>query len=161
MKHLITLLATLLLFGTVQAADNGLWYNPERNGEGLNLTTRDSTCVLFFYTYVDNSDLVPPSVSPPPPAVKLKHQNSAVWYYGQGADYNGETCTGNFYFAEAFDYPEAIEGEVGHVDIVGTFALVRDGDGWLLDISYKVNFSVPWYVSFYDLHDFPVPLITD
>jgi hypothetical protein len=156
----IALLASLLFVGTAQAADTGLWHNPARNGEGINLITRDSTLVLFFYTYRDNVTSIPPSVSPAPPFVEPVGQNSTVWYIGQADNFNGESASGVLYGAEAEDYPNASQNEVGEVEEVGTFYLLRDGDGWILEIDYSWNYLVPWFVSLYDVHEFPTALIT-
>lgn len=161
MKYFITaVLAGLLFFGTAQAADTGLWYDPERSGEGINIITRDKTLVIFFYTYRDTEHPIPPTVSPAPPVVPFVAPNSSVWYYGQAENFDGELATGFLYGAEAFDYPFSVEFDVGAVEKVGIFELVRDGEGWLLEVTYQYNHIVPWHVSLYDVHSFPVPLIT-
>lgn len=156
----IATLLSLLFAGTVQAADTGLWFNPARAGEGINIITRDTTLVVFFYSYRDNTYSIPPSVSPAPPFVEPVGQNSSVWYFGQANNYNGESASGVFYGAEAFDYPDAFQNEVGSVEQIGTFYLLRDGDGWILEIEYSWNYLVPWFVSVYDVHEFPLALIT-
>jgi hypothetical protein len=159
-KYWYTLLASLFLFGTAQAADTGVWYNPDRSGEGINLITRNQTLVLFFYTYRDELHAVPPSVSPAPPAIPQEAPNTTTWYIGQAENWDGESATGYLYAAEAFNYPFAVEFDVGATEAVGKFELVKDGEGWLLEVKYHLNYLVPWHVSLYDVHSFPVPLIT-
>jgi len=161
MKNLlIILLTSLLLLGTAQAADTGVWFNPERSGDGINLITRDETLVVYFYTYRDNVTILPPSVSPEPPTVDPIAPNSAAWYLGLANDYDGESATGILYVGQAINYPFVTGTVVANAYEVGTFEIVRNGEGWTLDISYSWNYLIPWYVSFYGVHDFPVPLIT-
>jgi len=161
MKNWIfAILASVLFLGTAHAADTGLWYDPERDGEGINVITRNSTLVFFFYTYRDNVHLIPPSVSPDPPSLVPEEPNTPIWYMGQAEDYDGKIANGTLYTGEALDYPNAVETSLASVEEVGTFTLFRDGDGWILEINYSWNYLVPWFVSLYDVHNFPVALIT-
>lgn len=160
MKYWFTVLASLFLLGTAQAADTGVWYNPARNGDGINLITRDSTLVVYYYTYRDDVQVIPPSVSPEPPIVDPIAPNSAVWYLGLAHDYDGESATGILYIGEAFSYPLVSNNAVGEAQEVGRFTILRDGEGWTLEVDYSWNYLVPWYVSLYDTHEFPVALIT-
>jgi hypothetical protein len=161
MKALLGLLLLLVLGSPAQAADNGLWYNASRSGEGINLITRDNTAVVFFYTYSDVITEVPPVVSPAPPEVDPMPANLPIWFYGQADDYDGDSATGTLYVGEAFEYPASFENEVGVVDAIGTFTLTRQDDGWVMDVSYLVNDSIPWYASIYSTFTFETPLLTD
>jgi len=161
MKYFVTaLLTSLLFFNTARAADTGVWFNPDRNGEGINIITNDDTLVFFFYTYRDSIHSVPPVVSPAPPDVPQVGPNLPVWYIGQADNFDGESAEGILYAAEAFDFPFVVEFELGTVNEVATFELVRDGEGWLLEVKYRWNYLVPWYVSLYNVHSFTAPLIT-
>ena len=40
--------------GVAHAQDSGLYYNPERDGEGINLIRNKDTVVFYFYTYEPN-----------------------------------------------------------------------------------------------------------
>lgn len=156
----IATLASIFLIGTAYAADTGVWYNPERNGDGINLITKDATVVLYYYTYRDDVKLIPPSVSPEPPVVDPIAPNTATWYLGLAHDYDGESASGILYIGEAYSYPEVFDNAVGEAAEVGTFTLLRDGEGWTLKVKYSWNYLVPWYVSLYDVHEFPKALIT-
>ena len=54
MKTLIVLLVTLLLSSPLYAhpQENGLFYNPDRNGEGMNIYTRDGRVQFTLYTFI-------------------------------------------------------------------------------------------------------------
>ena len=159
MKKLLLTSFLFLLALPAMAADNGVWFNSERNGEGINLITRDEVALIYFFTYVDNTDTIPPSGSPVPPEVPLINKNSTTWYLAVGFDYNGEQATGDIYVAQARNYPIAIDGALADAEKVGTFTLLRLDDGWLLDVNYAWNYIIPWYVSLYDIHEFPTPFV--
>jgi hypothetical protein len=150
-----------MLTAPLMAADNGLWFNPERDGEGINLITKEDVAVVFFFTYVDQPQPIPPTVSPAPPVVELVNSNSSTWYIGQAGNYDGDSASGKLYAASGLDYPLSVADSVGFTEQVGSFTLVRLDDGWLLDVTWTWNTLVPWYVSLYDLHEFPTPLLTD
>ena len=158
-KYWYALFATLFLTGAAQA-DTGLWYNPERTGEGINLISQDKTLVVFFYTYRDLVTVIPPVVSPALPVQPSVCPNTTAWYIGQADNFDGETASGVLYGAEGIDYPRTVESYAGLIEEVGTFTLLRDGDGWILEIEESANSLVPWHASLYDSHDFPVPLLT-
>jgi len=153
-------LAGLLAFGTAQADSTGVWHNPDRNGEGISLIDRGETLVVYFYTYRDVSHPIPPTVSSEPPVVEPAQPNTSAWYLGVAEDFDGESASGIFYATEAFNYPDADDGAVASVEEVGRFTLVRDGDGWILEIDYSYNYLIPWHATVYGIHEFPTAIIT-
>ena len=161
MKYISAILASLFLFSAAYAADTGVWYTPARNGEGINVITRGPTQLVYFYTYRDDTVLnIPPTVSPAPPELEQVGKNLPAWYLGIAQNFDGQSSSGEVYAAEAYNFPFAIDGSVAAGEQVGTFELVRSGEGWILNIEYSLNYIIPGYVSFYGVHEFSTPLVT-
>ena len=67
------ILALLLALATTVQAQTGMFYNPERDGEGIIVTIVGDTLGFALFTYFDANAVneVPPVVSPAPPDVEL------------------------------------------------------------------------------------------
>ena len=71
----LTILFAVLMtsFCHVAAAGTGMYYNPERDGEGIIVTIEGDVLAFAFFTYFDPNaaNEVPPVVSPAPPEVDI------------------------------------------------------------------------------------------
>lgn len=162
MKYLYSILLILSTFLCSTAFGNsaGVYYNPDRSGEGISVTTSGDTLVLFFYTYRDEVTSIPPSISPAPPDVAPQFDNSSTWYIAQSTNYDGNVATGPIYLSEAASYPDVVSGGLNALEQVGTFTANYDGSGWTLTVDYEVNLVLPWFSSlYYTEYDFSVGLI--
>lgn len=74
MNSLLFAIATLsLLWVGVANAQSGIFYNPERDGEGIFMTIDGDRVGFALFTYFDPdaSSEIPPTVSPAPPEVEI------------------------------------------------------------------------------------------
>lgn len=152
MKHLVLTIILALFSSTLFAAEAGVFYNPDRDGEGATVFTDGSSLALFFYTYRDEVVIRPPEVSPsyPLPGPELVCVNEPIWYLLQADDYDGQSASGNAYTGIAFSYPYPVGKNLSDVQQIGTFFLNRDQDGFDLMIDWVENDVVSPYVSLYD-----------
>ena len=71
----LNVLFVLLMIGLCRAAvaDTGMFYNPERDGEGIIVTIEKDVLAFAFFTYFDPNavNVRPPVVSPAPPDVDI------------------------------------------------------------------------------------------
>lgn len=124
----------ILLSTSVMAG--GTYYNPERDGEGVSVFTRDDTLVFQFYTYYDRSYSITPVPSPAPgPGGEITCANEAVWYLGIADNWDGMEATGDLYLSRPLDYPYVgvrVDGTDGLNEIVkvGVFSMIPDDDGF-------------------------------
>lgn len=163
MKYFITLCAACLLFVSTAlfTAESGIFYNPDRDGEGITFFADGEQAVLFFYTYCDDNYVIPPPVSPaPPPIDELECANQPVWFVGQASNFDGESASGQLFLSEAVEYPFAVEDRVGLIEVVGNFVLERNGAGWELTVEFVYNPFLPKEASLYAVpFNFSSPLL--
>jgi len=152
-KNLFTFFTTafLLISAPLMAAESGIFFDPDRNGEGATIFVDDNQAVLFFYTYCDESYDIPPAVSPLPPLVELDCANEPLWFLAQSSNFDGETGDGSIFMGEAINYPNASsESTVAAIDTVGTFTLIRSGDGFEMTVDWVQNPFLPQGVNLYN-----------
>lgn len=128
------LIVVLMAFSLAAwAGDSGLYFNPDRNGEGISLQRNGDTVVTYFYTYgaetCPDPDL--PTVSPVPDEIVCGHDGQR-WFLAVD-DIVGNVVSGLLYITEGQNYPGS--GTVGDETPVGTYTLVRDGDGWAMAVN--------------------------
>lgn len=153
MRHvLIGLLALLFsLTASAQTYLAGVYYNPARDGEGATVFVRDGEFAMFFYSYLDNMSVIPPTVSPyiPPAYVAVECVNTPIWYLLQGSDWDGEAGTGEIYVGVPGNYPASVDGQVATSAKIGTFFVLKDREGFDLTVLYENNGFIPAYMSIY------------
>lgn len=129
-----TLILTMLLFcGTVFAGDSGTYHNPERSGEGIVLQRNGDIVVTYLFTYGQEicGLPIPPIVSPEPEVLPDDCQLIGQrWFFGVD-NIVGNVVSGVLYKT---DGANGANGVVGTETAVGTYTLVRDGDGWLMAV---------------------------
>ena len=71
MKNLLAAALICLLLMATANAQTGMFYNPERNGEGIIVTIDGDVLAFAFFTHFDPNAVneMPPVVSPPAPSV--------------------------------------------------------------------------------------------
>jgi hypothetical protein len=135
----LTLLLTLFCSAAIAG---GAYYNPLLDGEGVLAFERDNQYALWFFTYTDDNNSVPPAVSPAPPAPKISQcRNCPIWYVGLSNDWEDGVGTGTLYLAQPLSYPEigvTSDGTPGLANLIeiGAFVAVEDddGEGYTLDV---------------------------
>ena len=159
---LLALALSLIVSCSAFGAEAFLSYNPDRDGEGATIFTDDDKAVIVLYTYTDNSVTYPPTVSPyiPPPYITLQCLNSPTWFLGVSEDWDGTGGSGEFTINRPFQYPAAVDGQVSEPEVIGTFYLLRDNEGFDLFVDWVQNDSLPFTVSLYDtVYQLYVPLV--
>lgn len=149
MRNLL-LAVLLILSAPLYAAEAGIYYNPEREGEGATVFVDGDQFVMFFYTYTDDISTRPPTVSPyyPPPYVSNQCINNPIWFLAQG-EIASDGAYGDFYVGVPDSYPLVTDRSLGAIEKVGTFHAVRDGEGFDLTIFHTDNSQMPDYLSMY------------
>ena len=149
MKILAALLA-LLISIPLMASESLVLYNADRDGEGVSVHINDGHLVMLFFTYRDEILFLPPIVSPSyPVAPDLSCENNPFWCTLTSHDFDGETATGKVHAAMAHGYPEPVDRRLGNLVEIGTFRLVRAGDGFDLEIDHVTNDLVTPYSYLY------------
>ena len=127
------------------AGDSGLWFDPTRDGEGLNLNIHDGRVVAFLYTYgeydcnpvLDNGS---PSVGPVAPVVKGNDCDifGQRWFFISGDKLTDDEASGFLYLTEGVNFPAGIQDPenpfnqiVGEAFPVGIYILRKSAfGGW-------------------------------
>jgi hypothetical protein len=151
MKYFITILTCFLFLSAtpVMSAESGIFFDPTRDGEGATIFVDDSQFVLFFYTYRDSVYDIPPTVGPPMPPVEVCCENQPTWFIAQGNDFDGDSGTGVVYMGQGVDYPVGAGSLVGETSPIGTFEVVRNGDGFDFVVTWELNELLPQYATVY------------
>lgn len=141
MKKLVLL---MLLMPMMVLAQSGLYFNPDRNGEGITLTTDGDLYVTYFFTYggYQCDTIREPTVSPSLPPEEPCDLNGQRWFFG--ADLykkDKDLVEGTFYMTTGVDYPEGALSndnpfgvDVGQAIPVGNYALRARGEGYQLRV---------------------------
>ena len=129
MKTLLTII--LLMLANTSWAESGHYYDPDRDGEGIFVTTDDQGRLSFgLYTYFDAQSAVHPETSPPAPLLPLTPcHNCPIWYVGNGV-YVNDASIGAIYLSVAIDYPNVAQGSLNEAIDVGTYLIERTTDGF-------------------------------
>ena len=129
------LLALLLMLPALSFGQEGIFYNPERDGEGINVFIRNETLSLMFFTYYDAKHDIVPIPSPPPPKPIELCLNESTWYIGLSQDWNGDEAHGDLFVSRPLDYPNVDTfNDLNMIFKVGTFTAKREDEGYSLDV---------------------------
>jgi hypothetical protein len=137
---LLTTLMALLFSVPVYAGDSASYYNPERDGIGIQLTRNGNEIQFFFYLYDDWQGC--PGITVPEKGLVTEgncHENR--WFFTDANPINDKSAKdvieGWLYMAHGVDTPECIpdpndpfQDICGVGNIVGRFLMERSGDGW-------------------------------
>jgi len=148
------------------ADDSGIFYDPDRDGEGIVLTRNGNDIVFYFYTYHPNEGCW---------NSKAEGCNDQRWFVsGVAPLIQDSVVTGQFHITKGMDFhpctgpkitPEASTMTIMELQscyeiiLVGDFLLTRNGDGWNLQVSQKGDFlpkNDPIYTTDYT---FDTPLL--
>jgi len=141
MKCKLLLLLALVSFNVSAQdwPDSGLWFDPARDGEGLNITVHKGSIVAFVYTYgeYDCNPYEPPVVSP---SVKGSDCDNfgQRWFFISGDKMVDGEAQGFLYLTQGVNFPHGIQNPadpfqqiVGEPYAVGIYILRRTkNDGW-------------------------------
>lgn len=151
MKALKGAIASALLLASAASADvgQGIYFDPDRNGEGIvvhteySRTAEPSELVFYFFTYTgDSRTSIPPTVSPPPPPPVVSTElDQQAWYLGVSDSWDETRAVGTLYVTESFGYPLQVDVDAKPV---GTFELIRNEDeGFRFQMLEFEPFAVP------------------
>jgi hypothetical protein len=135
MKYLILML--LLISTPLLAGDSGLYYNIERDGEGINLIRNGDQMVFYFYTY--EPETVCTAINLPEDGlVRGDNCHAQRWFLNSG-DFliEDEEMEGWLYVGIGLLYPKCLVDaqdpflrRCGEAHIVGRYIMSRYNDGW-------------------------------
>ncbi len=139
-KLLLILLFAMVAAAPIYAADTGLFYDAERDGEGLLVMRDERLIVTYFFTYGASScdEDYKPDVGPLLPEFYDCGNQGQRWFFTSDK-WNGEDmeATGFIFMASGVDYPKGIPDVtnpfvqiVGEAIPVGVYILRPAGDGY-------------------------------
>lgn len=138
MKYLVAL---ILMFVTASAfsegPDSGLYFNPERDGEGINLIRNGDVIVFYFFTYEPASECWNISI-PDGGLVTEENCHEQRWFLSSGDIIEDDKVVeGWLYTAVGLGYPKCLvtpdnpfDSICGEAHIVGRYIMSRFNDGW-------------------------------
>jgi hypothetical protein len=140
MVKIIALLLTLV--PAFAFADTGLFYDPERDGEGFSITENGDSLSFLYFTYgkdpIDERPK-PPTVSPPAPPLPRPNADAPSWFLGA----NSVSLLDGLWRGELlyFIYDPELADRIAAPVQVGTFEIMRDVEsgGYVLDIRWIEN----------------------
>ncbi len=144
MKKLLALLLLTVSFNLTAQPVTGLFFDDERDGEGLMTFTNGADLIGYFYTYGESHCVEPPS------SVQSKtnsHWDCDIynqrWFFFVNT-WNAKTmeATGFLYQAHGTEYPKGIPDPanpfgviVGEAMAVGVYVLRRSGQGYAMVVA--------------------------
>ena len=143
MKKWLLTLVLMLVAGTSVAGDSGLYYDEQRNGEGILVMVDGTKYVTYFFTYGGLECEF--DKAPEPKGIEEDDcdLNGQRWFFGSD-DFDpllGQVG-GTLYMAHGILYPigEPVDNEpfihnVGKAVAVGKYVLRPNGDGFLMDVA--------------------------
>ena len=129
----LLLLASGLAYARDTSSDSGLYFNPDRDGEGLALHRSGKTVAAFVFTYGGAEAEVPQPIGPFfSPQIPLDEPlNGQRWFMISGDPLIGDVATGILYITGGVNYPDVLQPlSIGTAEAVGNYELSRNGDGW-------------------------------
>lgn len=105
MKRLINALLILWLglFSLNAFPQTGVYYNPDRDGEGIVAFTDDERIVFYVYTY--GAELCATERVEPLVIQEVCTNNGQRWFFGADP-WNGRAATGFLFATEGVEYPK-------------------------------------------------------
>jgi hypothetical protein len=110
MKLFLTFMLMLVLAGTVQAQDSGIYFDLDRGGEGISLHRDGDRVVVYLFTYGGVDQEVPVNLPPwTSPQVPLENPlNGQRWFLMSDLLVDNTTMTGIVYQSGGINYPEKL-----------------------------------------------------
>ena len=135
MKYLLILLLALSM--PLMAQDSGLYYNVERDGEGINLIRNGDTVVFYLYTYENETGCWNIEI-PETGLVNESNCGEQRWFLSGGDKIiDDSVIEGWLYMGIGTGYPKCIPDAndpflsiCGEAHIVGRYIMSRYNDGW-------------------------------
>jgi hypothetical protein len=127
----------MLLCGSLFAQDSGLYYNVERDGEGINLLRDGDTVVFYFYTYEPREGCWNIEV-PEGGLVTEDNCGEQRWFLSGGDKLEDDgTLEGWLFAGLGTSYPKCLPDPndpfltiCGEAHVVGRYIMSRYNDGW-------------------------------
>lgn len=149
-KYALALLLTLL---AATANASGLYYDADRNGEGILILDNETTIVGYLFTYGGEAcnDVRLPQVGPHLPTDTGCKLNEQRWFFFADDLVNGE-ASGTLYIASGVNYPDGeIDPDnpfgviVGLPEPVGTYHLRTMESGYQVIVLSEGTTDDPLY----------------
>lgn len=142
------------LLSQAALADTAWYYNTERSGEGVVVTTTDDGRLAFaYFTQTGSSFPIPPQVSPPPPvSTQIACQSSPIWFTGVGVYADGAAIGELRYDVPIADYPQSKDNRVSKSLDVGVFLMEKTETGFRLVL--ETNHVLPNLSVFNRVYEF-------
>jgi hypothetical protein len=117
-------------------SDSGLFYNPERDGEGINLIRNGDHVVFYFYTYEPHETCWNIEI-PEGGLVTEANCNEQRWFLSGGDKIDDGIIEGWLYTGLGTGYPKCLPNPedpfltvCGEAHIVGRYIMARNLTGW-------------------------------
>lgn len=135
MKYILAALLALMTLPAF-AMDSGLYFNPERDGEGINLIRNGDKVVFYFYTYQPHERCWNVEV-PEGSLVTDDNCNEQRWFLSAGDKLQEDTIEGWLYIGLGTGYPKCLPNPedpflsvCGDAHIIGRYIMARNQNGW-------------------------------
>lgn len=131
MKYLLTVILALIISTPLMAQDTGLFYDPERDGEGIIMLKRDNMIQFNFFSYIERCRHRYFDVEA---FIQDKSYNwcrkQQIWYVtGQVPIVEGQ-AVGALYTANPYDDDDAVDTTLADVVDIGLFILTKTATGF-------------------------------
>lgn len=136
------LIAMLLVSANLFAGDSGIYFDSDRDGEGIVMTRNKNLIQIYVYTY-DPWQGCPGITVPKGGLVTENTCYENRWFLtgGDTIDADDMIVTGYMYMGLGLSYPKGIvdpkdpfKSIVGEAHIVGLYVMQRFGEGWRLAV---------------------------
>ena len=144
MKKWLLTLVLMLVAGPSVAGDSGLYYDEQRNGEGILVLVDGTKYVTYFFTY-GGLECYEDDNGPKTQGISGDDcdLNGQRWFYGSDDfDFLLGQVAGTLYMAHGILYPigEPVDNvpfvhNVGKSVAVGSYILRPNGEGFLMDVA--------------------------
>ena len=160
-SFLLSVIIVALLFSMpLMAQDSGLYFNPERDGEGISLTRNGDTIQFMFWNYEPNENCYNIEI-PNGGLVNEENCHEQRYFMSSGDPLTGDNFVdGWLYNTVGLNYPQGITDpvnpfvmHVGEPHIVGLYTLERQNNGWrlvVIQFGDVLNEDDPLYDSVYE-----------
>ena len=163
-KKVLVFLLTIMSASPVLAGDSGLYYNAERDGEGILLLRNKDTVVNYFFTYEPHQGCWGITL---PKGSRTTYDNchEQRWFFSADEINDKGLVKGFLYAATGLDYPYGVPDPVnpfaaiiGEAQLVGLYVLQRSDTGWRMVVARVGEFLDEEDPLFDTVFDFQTPL---
>jgi len=155
MRILALILAILFSIATFDTQAQ-LYFDPERNGEGISVTQEGDTFTTIVFTYgaLTCDGIIEPVVSPSLPQDDCD-LGAQRWFIGTNdINEDGTAIIGELLVTSSPTYPDAISGNLSVSEVVGEYTMLRSGEGWFFFVDRATGSPLtvedPLYEGFFD-----------